>query len=58
MYEGEVILVEQAEKGTVNTGGARSKDEITLEQGELIRNFLKNNASQLTIYGMKANFIY
>ncbi|KAL9387138.1 hypothetical protein Peur_020262 [Populus x canadensis] len=46
MYEGEVILSEQADK-TV-----RSKDEITAQQGELIRNFLKNNASQLTFNGL------
>ncbi|WCJ26131.1 Ubiquitin carboxyl-terminal hydrolase MINDY-1 [Euphorbia peplus] len=46
MYEGEVVLAEQGDK-TV-----RSKDEITPQQGELIRNFLKNNASQLTFYGL------
>eukprot|EP00258_Populus_trichocarpa_P014458 XP_006368742.2 ubiquitin carboxyl-terminal hydrolase MINDY-2 isoform X2 [Populus trichocarpa] len=46
MYEGEVVLAEQADR-TV-----RSKDEITPQQGELIGNFLKNNASQLTFYGL------
>ncbi|KAF9685763.1 hypothetical protein SADUNF_Sadunf03G0087800 [Salix dunnii] len=46
MYEGEVILSEQADE-TV-----RSIDEITALQGERIRNFLKNNASQLTFYGL------
>ncbi|XP_050228329.1 uncharacterized protein LOC126677647 isoform X2 [Mercurialis annua] len=46
MYEGEVILAEQADKNF------RSNDEITPQQGELIRNFLKNNASQLTFYGL------
>ncbi|CAI9288923.1 unnamed protein product [Lactuca saligna] len=43
MYEGEVVLAEQVDKG---------KDGITPKQGELIRNFLKNSASQLTIYGL------
>ncbi|KAB5573638.1 hypothetical protein DKX38_000832 [Salix brachista] len=46
MYEGEVVLAEQADR-TV-----RSKDEITPQQGELIGNFLKNSASQLTFYGL------
>ncbi|XP_065858130.1 uncharacterized protein [Euphorbia lathyris] len=46
MYEGEVILAEQGDK-TVG-----SKVEITPQQGELIRNFLKNSASQLTFYGL------
>ncbi|KAG8659308.1 ubiquitin carboxyl-terminal hydrolase MINDY-1 isoform X1 [Manihot esculenta] len=46
MYEGEVILAEQADK-TVS-----SNDEITPQEGELIRNFLKSNASQLTFYGL------
>ncbi|KAF2298897.1 hypothetical protein GH714_028962 [Hevea brasiliensis] len=46
MYEGEVILAEQADK-TV-----RPNDEITPQEGELIRNFLKNSASQLTFYGL------
>ncbi|KAF2313203.1 hypothetical protein GH714_009744 [Hevea brasiliensis] len=46
MYEGEVILAEQADKTM------RSNDEITPQEGELIRNFLKNNASQLTFCGL------
>uniref|UniRef100_A0A2P2M4Y4 MINDY deubiquitinase domain-containing protein n=1 Tax=Rhizophora mucronata TaxID=61149 RepID=A0A2P2M4Y4_RHIMU len=46
MYEGEVILVKQADK-TV-----RSVDEINPQQGKLVRNFLNNNASQLTFYGL------
>ncbi|KAJ0104694.1 hypothetical protein Patl1_18651 [Pistacia atlantica] len=50
VYEGEVILAEQADKST--SDAARSKDEITPQQGELIKNFLKNNASQLTFYGL------
>ncbi|KAJ8767658.1 hypothetical protein K2173_018216 [Erythroxylum novogranatense] len=46
MYEGEVILAEQADK-TV-----RPNDEITSQQGKLIRNFLNSNANQLTFYGL------
>ncbi|KAL6181928.1 hypothetical protein ACLB2K_048576 [Fragaria x ananassa] len=49
VYEGEAVLTKQADKGTLD---ARSKDEITPQQGELIRTFLKNNASQLTFYGL------
>ncbi|XVF13232.1 hypothetical protein REPUB_Repub08aG0190900 [Reevesia pubescens] len=51
IYEGEVILAKQADKDVENCT-VRSKDEITPKQGELIRNFLKNNASQLTFYGL------
>ncbi|XP_042948829.1 uncharacterized protein LOC122281428 isoform X2 [Carya illinoinensis] len=52
MYEGEVVLEKQADESTVDTHSARSKDEITPQEGELIQNFLKNNASQLTINGL------
>ncbi|GMQ05216.1 hypothetical protein CsSME_00050331 [Camellia sinensis var. sinensis] len=52
MYEGEVVLAEQVDKGTGDAYDARSKDEISPRQGELIRDFLKNNASQLTIHGL------
>ncbi|KAG8486743.1 hypothetical protein CXB51_020243 [Gossypium anomalum] len=52
IYEGEVILAKQAGKTAVEDSNMRSKDEITLQQGELIGNFLKNNASQLTFYGL------
>ncbi|XP_017973700.1 PREDICTED: protein FAM63A [Theobroma cacao] len=52
IYEGEVILAEQADKKAVEGCNVRSKDEITPQQGELIANFLKNNASQLTFYGL------
>nr|DAD18731.1 TPA_asm: hypothetical protein HUJ06_020194 [Nelumbo nucifera] len=50
MYEGEVVLAEQADKG--GQDDLSPKDEITQQKGELIRNFLKTNASQLTIYGL------
>ncbi|KAL4323970.1 hypothetical protein GQ457_11G025110 [Hibiscus cannabinus] len=52
VYEGEVLLAKQADKTTVEDSNTNSKDEITPQQGELIRNFLKNNASQLTFYGL------
>ncbi|PSS11461.1 Ubiquitin carboxyl-terminal hydrolase like isoform 1 [Actinidia chinensis var. chinensis] len=52
MYEGEVALAEQVDKSTGDSYDASSKDEISPRQGELIRNFLKNSASQLTIYGL------
>ncbi|XVF51581.1 hypothetical protein PTKIN_Ptkin04bG0195900 [Pterospermum kingtungense] len=52
IYEGEVILAKQADKRAVEDCNMRSKDEISPQQGELIGNFLKNNASQLTFYGL------
>ncbi|OVA00154.1 Protein of unknown function DUF544 [Macleaya cordata] len=44
IYEGEMVLAEQAER----TAG----DACTPQQGDLIGSFLRNNASQLTIYGL------
>ncbi|KHG24879.1 Protein FAM63A [Gossypium arboreum] len=52
MYEGEAILAKQVDQRAVDDCNVRSKDEITPQQGELIGNFLKNNASQLTFYGL------
>ncbi|TYH55235.1 hypothetical protein ES332_D09G223300v1 [Gossypium tomentosum] len=52
IYEGEVILAKQADNISVEVCTVRSKEEITLQQGELIANFLKNNANQLTFYGL------
>ncbi|MBA0616785.1 hypothetical protein Godav_026277 [Gossypium davidsonii] len=52
MYEGEAILAKQVDQRAVDDCHVRSKDEITPQQGELIGNFLKNNASQLTFYGL------
>ncbi|XP_048319863.1 uncharacterized protein LOC107405823 isoform X2 [Ziziphus jujuba] len=49
VYEGEMVLAKQTDKSTLD---ARSKDVITQREGELIRNFLKNSASQLTFYGL------
>ncbi|KAH9721647.1 MINDY DUB domain-containing protein [Citrus sinensis] len=52
VYEGEVILAEQADKSTLDACNVWSKDEITQQQGELIKSFLKSNANQLTFYGL------
>ncbi|XP_022759607.1 ubiquitin carboxyl-terminal hydrolase MINDY-2-like isoform X2 [Durio zibethinus] len=52
IYEGEVILAKQAEKSALEGYNVTSKDEITPQQGELIGNFLKNNANQLTFNGL------
>ncbi|XP_062074175.1 uncharacterized protein LOC133778306 [Humulus lupulus] len=49
IYEGEVVLANQADKSTIDSS---PKDEISPEAGELIRSFLKSNASQLTFYGL------
>lgn len=52
VYEGEVVLAEQGCGSSLNFRNTQSKVEISPKQGELIRNFLKNNASQLTFYGL------
>lgn len=53
VYEGEVVLAEQADKGTRDVNDAVGQQrEITHQQGELINNFLENNRSQLTFYGL------
>lgn len=52
MYEGEVGLAEQGDTGRVDDGGFSGMDRISLKQGEIIRNFMKNSASQLTVYGL------
>ncbi|XP_052209939.1 uncharacterized protein LOC127813172 [Diospyros lotus] len=52
MYEGEVVLAGKVDGCTGDTYDANAKDEVSPRQGELIRSFLKNNASQLTIYGL------
>ncbi|KAK9121424.1 hypothetical protein Syun_019041 [Stephania yunnanensis] len=58
MYEGEIILAEQADKGAEDTSEIHPKDDITPQKGELIKNFLKNNASQLTVYGYSRSSCY
>ncbi|XP_043715960.1 uncharacterized protein LOC122664276 isoform X2 [Telopea speciosissima] len=52
MYEGEMVLAEQADQGAGDGSDLQPGDEITQQKGELIKNFLRNNASQLTIYGL------
>ncbi|RZB77537.1 Ubiquitin carboxyl-terminal hydrolase MINDY-1, partial [Glycine soja] len=52
VYEGEVVLAEQYDKSTLAAPDLRAKDELTPEQGELIKSFLRNNASQLIFYGL------
>ncbi|KAK8599796.1 hypothetical protein V6N13_060384 [Hibiscus sabdariffa] len=52
IYEGEVILAKQSDNFAVEGCSVRSKEEITPRQGEMIANFLKNNANQLTINGL------
>uniref|UniRef100_M1C2T5 MINDY deubiquitinase domain-containing protein n=1 Tax=Solanum tuberosum TaxID=4113 RepID=M1C2T5_SOLTU len=52
MYEGEVILAEQVNGDSRDVPEIIVKDEITQKEGELVRNFLKNSASQLTIFGL------
>ncbi|KAK4728641.1 hypothetical protein R3W88_021629 [Solanum pinnatisectum] len=52
MYEGEVVLAEQVNGSSRDVPEIIVKDEITEKEGELVRNFLKNSASQLTIFGL------
>ncbi|XP_042055654.1 ubiquitin carboxyl-terminal hydrolase MINDY-1-like [Salvia splendens] len=52
MYEGEVVLAEQVDTGFVENGDFGSKDTISVKEGEIIKNFMKNSASQLTVYGL------
>ncbi|XP_021754071.1 ubiquitin carboxyl-terminal hydrolase MINDY-1-like [Chenopodium quinoa] len=52
VYEGEVVLAEQADNGVKDASDVSPKHGISLRQGELIDNFLKGNASQLTFYGL------
>ncbi|XP_071730590.1 uncharacterized protein [Rutidosis leptorrhynchoides] len=50
--EGGVVMSEQEDKDSTNADVTRPRDGTTSRQGELIKNFLKNSASQLTIYGL------
>ncbi|XP_073147622.1 uncharacterized protein [Henckelia pumila] len=52
VYEGEVVLAEQLDRDCVDDNDLNSKDRISIRQGELIQNFMKNSASQLTIFGL------
>jgi hypothetical protein len=53
VYEGESLLGKRVEKdvGDCSSEG-RATDGLTAEEGELIRNFMKNSASQLTFCGL------
>uniref|UniRef100_A0A1J3FYL5 Protein FAM63A n=1 Tax=Noccaea caerulescens TaxID=107243 RepID=A0A1J3FYL5_NOCCA len=53
VYEGESLLGKSAEKsvGDCSSEG-KPTDGLTAEQGELIRSFMKNSASQLTFCGL------
>ncbi|KAI4343284.1 hypothetical protein MLD38_027810 [Melastoma candidum] len=52
VYEGEVVLAKQSDSCLVGDHEVSTEDKITPQQGELIRNFLRNSASQLTINGL------
>lgn len=52
IYEGEVVLAKQGDTNTEASIETSLNDQISSKQGELIKNFLKNSASQLTIYGL------
>ncbi|ONK54945.1 uncharacterized protein A4U43_UnF9440 [Asparagus officinalis] len=51
VYEGEMVLARQTEK-MEDDAFVKSKDKVDLQKCGLIRNFLENSASQLTIYGL------
>uniref|UniRef100_A0A1D1YXN6 Protein FAM63A n=1 Tax=Anthurium amnicola TaxID=1678845 RepID=A0A1D1YXN6_9ARAE len=51
VYEGEVVLAKQADQGEEFVH-VPSEDAGSQQQWHLIRNFLKDNASQLTVYGL------
>ncbi|KAL8543812.1 hypothetical protein ACS0TY_004391 [Phlomoides rotata] len=52
IYEGEMVLAEQVDTRCVDDNVINSKDRISIKQGEFIRSFMKNSASQLTVYGL------
>ncbi|GJR34801.1 hypothetical protein Tco_1210485, partial [Tanacetum coccineum] len=52
--EGEAVMSEKVDKDSSSADDTSPKDETNARQGELIRDFLKSSASQLTIYGLKA----
>lgn len=51
VYEGEIILAEQSGK-VDGTSSEHSQGEAASKQWQLIKTFLENSASQLTIYGL------
>ncbi|CAH8358603.1 unnamed protein product [Eruca vesicaria subsp. sativa] len=53
VYEGESLLGKRAEKNVDDCSSeGKSTDGLTAKEGEVIRNFLKNSASQLTFCGL------
>ncbi|GJY23420.1 ubiquitin carboxyl-terminal hydrolase MINDY-1-like protein, partial [Tanacetum coccineum] len=50
--EGEAVMSEKVDKDSSSADDTSPKDEINARHGELIRDFLKSSASQLTIYGL------
>ncbi|KAL3818133.1 hypothetical protein ACJIZ3_004038 [Penstemon smallii] len=52
VYEGEGVLAEQNDQDCMDNANLNCKDRISTKQGELIKNFMKQSASQLTIYGL------
>ncbi|KAI3756253.1 hypothetical protein L1987_56072 [Smallanthus sonchifolius] len=50
--EGEVAMSAQVNSNVTSVDDTTPINGITARQGELIKNFLKNSASQLTIYGL------
>ncbi|GAA0154671.1 hypothetical protein LIER_12586 [Lithospermum erythrorhizon] len=51
VYEGEVVLAEQVENMAALSDMMPSS-EMTVKDGEVIENFLRSSASQLTVYGL------
>ncbi|GER40542.1 protein FAM63A [Striga asiatica] len=51
VYEGEVVLAEQVDQDSTDSSGL-SNMALSVKQGEIIRNFMKNSANQLTVYGL------
>nr|GEY77719.1 ubiquitin carboxyl-terminal hydrolase MINDY-1 isoform X2 [Tanacetum cinerariifolium] len=50
--EGEAVMSENVDKDSSSADDTSPKDETNVRQGELIRDFLKSSANQLTIYGL------
>ncbi|KAK8951755.1 hypothetical protein KSP39_PZI004409 [Platanthera zijinensis] len=52
VYEGEMLLAEQASNAGEASSSIPSNDQVTERQCQLIKNFLEGTANQLTIYGL------
>ncbi|GAA0142326.1 hypothetical protein LIER_35558 [Lithospermum erythrorhizon] len=51
VYEGKVILADQVENMDA-LSESKSTTEMTVKEGVVARNFLRNSASQLSVYGL------